>query len=804
MLTNYFKTAWRNVIRHKAFAAINVFGLSTGIAACLILFIVIKYELSYNRFLSNYKSVYHVTTATHGSSGIEYNPGVPVPVLNAIRLDIPGVTSGALAASFGSQVTVLGKDANSSAGKKFIEETGVFYADPQFFKIFPYKWLSGSGELLKDPNVTVLTQAVAEKYFGNWKDAVGQYIRLNNATDLKVVGVMENVPANTDYPMALVTSYITYNNELIRNEEDSRNWESISSDDQVFLSIDPKDAPKVQAQLIALGNKNFHNEDPTRKKELYLQPLSDVHYDARFSNWSNHATSKSTLWTLALIGVFIVIMACINFINLSTAQAINRSKEIGIRKVLGGRRSSLFWQMMSETALIVTVSVIIALALAAACLPFVSHIASIEEPLKLLTPQVLLFVILLAALVTFLSGIYPSLILSGFKPIIALKNKVTSASIGGISLRRGLVVLQFCISQVLIIGTIVAVTQMKFVNDADLGFNKEAILVLSTSSDSTVISRQHAMKQEMLGLSGVQSVAYNSDVPSSNSNWSTNFSFDHKPETDFNVFLKFGDEDYFKTFGMAFAAGRAYSKSDTTNEVVINQTLAQKLGVAPQEALGKQIRLGTQSWRTIVGVVKDFTTNSLRENVKPMLIAERSNVYNNTAIKMKSSNLAATKDAIQKVWDKHLPEYANTSFFMDDSINDFYRQENQLSLLYTIFAGIAIFISCLGLYGLISFMAAQRIKEVGVRKVLGASVTNILYLFSKEFTILISIAFIIAAPLAWYFMNSWLSNFSYRISIGIGVFAVAAIISLLIAWATVGYKSFKAAVANPVKSLRSE
>lgn len=784
--------------------AINIFGLATGIASCLILFIVIKYELSYNKFLPNHEQIFHVATSTTSADGVDYNPGVPSPLLDAARLDMPDLVSGALSSSFGSQVTVLGKDANATTGdKKFIEETGVFFADPEFFKIFPYKWLSGNGDLLKDPDVTVLTQAIAEKYFGNWKDAVGQYIKLDNAINLKVVGILENIPASTDYPLGVVTSYLTY-----KNKPDaygySKEWGSISSNNQVFFLIPDKNVNKAESRLAAILKKNSR-PDKTSQKKFTLQPLADIHYDSRLASWGNHTISKATLWTLALIGVFIVIMACINFINLSTAQAINRSKEIGIRKVLGGQRSNLFWQMMSETALIVTVSLIIAIGLAAACLPFISHIASIEEKLNLFTPQILLFVLALMAVVTVLSGIYPSLVLSGFKPIVALKNKITSASVGGISLRRGLVVLQFSISQVLIIGTIVAVSQMKYVNKADLGFNKEAILVLSTYADSTVIARQPAMKQDLLAVNGIQSVTYNSDVPSSNSNWGTNFAFDHKPDKEFTLFLKFADADYFKTFGIEFAAGTGFSKSDTVKDVVINETLVQKLGLKnAEDAVGKEIRTGSGQWRKITGVVKDFRTNSLRDATKPLLIGSRSNVYNNTAIKIKSKDLAATKDAIQKVWNSHLPAYANSSYYMDESINEFYEQENQLSLLYSIFAGIAIFISCLGLYGLISFMAAQRIKEVGVRKVLGASIANILYLFSKEFTVLIGIAFLIAAPLAWYLMNNWLSNFSYRINMGAGVFVLAALVSLIIAWITVGYKSMKAALTNPVVSLRSE
>ncbi|MBC7935268.1 MAG: ABC transporter permease [Rhizobacter sp.] len=803
MLSTYFKIAWRNITRNKSFAAINIFGLATGIAACLVLFIVIKYEFSYNKFIPGYESIYHITTSTTTADGEEHNPGVPAPFIEAARLDMPQMTFGSLSASFGSQVTVIGKEANAAGNKKFIEETGIYFADPPFFEIFKYKWLAGSGAVLKDPDVTVITQVMAEKYFGNWKAAVGQFIKIDNAITLKVAGILENIPANSDYPLAVVTSFVTYkSNPSLYGY--SAEWGSISSNNQVFVQLKDNDTAKAGAQLKSIISKNYKGIE-ARQRKFGLQPLAEVHYDSRLASWGSHSISKATLWTLLLIGIFIVIMACINFINLSTAQAINRSKEIGIRKVLGGRRSSLFWQMMSETALIVTLSLVIAISMAAACLPFISHIASIEEKLNLFTPEVLLFMLALAIVITILSGIYPSLILSGFKPIVALKNKVNSTSVGGISLRRALVVLQFSISQVLIIGTIVAVSQMRYVSKAELGFNKEAVLVLSTFADSTVIARQPALKQDLLSVNGIQSVNFNSDVPSSNNNWGTNFAFDHKPDEKYTLFLKFADPDYFKTFGIEFTAGNAYSLSDTINEVVVNETLIQKLGIKnPADVLGKEIKMGGGSWRKITGVIKDFKTNSLREATKPLLLACRSKSYNNAAIKIKSSNLAATKDAIQKKWDSHLPAYANSSFYMDESINEFYEQENQLSLLYSIFAGIAIFISCLGLYGLISFMAAQRIKEVGVRKVLGASVANILYLFSKEFTILIAVAFVIAAPLAWYLMNDWLSNFSYRINLGVGVFLLAAIVSLIIAWVTVGYKSMKAALSNPVVSLRSE
>jgi predicted permease len=805
MIRNYLKVAFRNIIRHKAFSLLNIFGLSVGIAACLLLFMVVRYEMSYDRFLPGSDKIHRIVIKDVNIDGEEYGSGIPYPALDALRLDMPDLTVGALFSSNGSQVTVLGKDANGTVGKKFIEDSGVFFADPELFKVFKYTWMVGSPDVLNQPDVTVLTQELATKYFGSWQDAVGQYVRLDNALNLKVAGILKDVPANTDFPLAIVTSFITSKNNptLFGYNTD---WGSTTSNFQLYAGLsDAMTEETVNKRLADFSAKHYPKSKSRKSRTNFLQPLEDIHFDARFDNYGDHVTSKTTLWTLSLIGILIIVMACINFVNLSTAQAINRSKEVGIRKVLGGKRSSLFWQMMGETAIIVFVSILIALGFAALCLPFISNVASITEKLSVLTPSVLLFLLLAGLIVTLLSGAYPALILSGFRPILALKNKITSASIGGISLRRGLVVTQFAISQALIICTIVAISQMNSVHNADLGFNKEATLIINSTSDSAIFAKQTAFKHELLSLNGVQSVAFSSDVPSSENSWSSNFAYDHRDDETFDMHLKYGDEDYFKTFGLQFVAGHGYEHSDTTRDVVVNETAIAKLGIKnPQEAIGKDIRLGRRPWRKIVGVVKDFKTHSLRETTQPVLISAGQKTYGWTSVKLKTTNLAQSRDAIQRVWDKYYPAYANRSFFMDEFVENFYQQENQLSLLYKIFSGIAILISCLGLYGLVSFMAVQRKKEVGVRKVLGASVGNIVYLFSKEFTILILIAFAIAAPIAWYLMNQWLNNFSYRINISAWIFGIAVVISVLIAWITVGYKSVKAALVNPVKSLRSE
>jgi len=807
MLRNYFKIALRNLLRHKGYSFINVAGLAIGIAACLLLFIVVRYELSYDKFQEKYNQIYRVVTSDNHSDGLSYNPGVPTPLLEAMRAQFPQIRTAALYATYGSQVMVLG-DNNAIAGnnKKFIEDAGIFFIDPQFFNVFHYTFLAGNAVALNEPNTVVLSKAWAEKYFTDWHAAIGKLIKLDNSIILKVVAILDNVPANTDFPLRVLVSFETLKkNPGLYNY--TTDWGSTSSNFQVYALLPENSSVAFFNNLLKKFCEKQYKDNRNSQRLHHFQPLGEIHSDRRFENFGDHITSKSTIATLILIGVLIIIMACINFINLSTAQAVSRSKEVGVRKVLGGNRFQLFWQMMGETALIVLLSIGLALVLGKLTLPYIKHIASIQESLSLFNWNNTIFLLSIALIITFFSGSYPSLILSGFRPALALKNRITSASVGGISLRRGLVVLQFAISQILIIGTIIAISQMNFVKHADLGFNKDAIYVLTGSTDSLSIVKLPAFKQDLLKLPGVQSVSFNTDVPSSENNWGTNFSFDHGKDKDFILFLKFGDEDYLKTFGLQLVAGRNYNyeRGDTVREALVNETLIKKLGLQnPANAIGKDIRLGGDSWIKIVGVIKDFKTNSLREAIKPILIAGAKKFYGKTAIKIYSSNIRATRAAIEASWNKFYPEYAFNGNFLGDSIAQFYRQEEQLSLLYKIFAGLAIFISCLGLYGLVSFMAIQRVKEVGIRKVLGASIGNIIYLFSKEFTILIAISFVIAVPLAWYMMSNWLNNFAYRINMNIGVFLMAVIISIVIAWITVGYKAVKAAVANPVKSLRSE
>ncbi len=800
MIKNYFKIAIRNLVSQRVFSLLNISGLAVGMAACLILFTVVKYELSYDTFQPNYKRIYHVVTKDRFAEGVTYNPGIMGAAIDALRTQMPSMIFGTISAANGAQITV-----GNTNDKKFIEENGMFFCDPQFFKVFEYKWLQGEPNVLKNPNTVVLTEQTATKYFGNWQDAIGKTIRLDNAITLKVSGILDDIPLNTDFPLSVIASFETLkNNGPKYNYYDD--WHTLSSNVQLFTLLPPNaNETDVNKQFQNFSKENYvANRVGTQSvRTNFLQPLSRLHFDTRFEIFGTHITSMSVIWTLVLIGIFIIIMASINFINLATAQAAGRSKEVGIRKVLGSNRLQLFVQVIGETAVLVTIAMMLAVVMAVLCLPYIGHIASIEEKLSLLNVPTVLFILSVILLVTVLAGMYPSFVLARYNAAAAIKNKINSARVGGIPLRRSLVVVQFIISQVLIIGTIIAIRQMDFVNHADLGFDKESVLVLS-DIDNGAASRVPAFKQSLLQIPGVESVTFATDVPSSENNWSTNFAYDHRPDEKFQVSLKFGDEDYFKTFGLTLVAGRVYDKSDTTKEVVVNETLLKKVGVSPQDAIGKDIDLGQGPWKKIVGVVKDFKTKSLKSDIDPLLIAEKSSFYSVGSVKLKTSNIRKTVAAIQSDWNRFFPEYVCTTSFLDENIAKFYEQDTHLELLYKIFAGLAIFISCLGLYGLVSFMATQKTKEIGVRKVLGASVANIVYLFSKEFVVLIAIAFVVAAPAAYLIMKSWLNDFVYRVPIGVGVFLVAVFISVVIGSFTVGYKAFKAAVANPVKSLRSE
>ncbi|MDP9041381.1 MAG: FtsX-like permease family protein, partial [Bacteroidota bacterium] len=540
-----------------------------------------------------------------------------------------------------------------------------------------------------------------------------------------------------------------------------------------------------------------------------IQPLSAVHYDTQAGNYSNKTISHELLNVLWLIAAFILLIACVNFINLSTAQAVNRAKEVGVRKVLGSNKSQLQIQFIIETFLIVISAVLLAAVITTIALPSVNRLLELSLSFNVLNnPSIILFLLTVTIAVTALAGFYPSIVLSRFSPVNALKSKLTANTAKGISLRRGLVVFQFIIAQALIIGTLIIVKQMNYFMDQPLGFDKSAIVNVPFRTDSLRLSRLDYLKKQLLALNGVQAVSFSSNTPVEDANdmWST-FKFDHAiKEADFKAITKFADDEYVPAYKLPLIAGRNLQPSKMTREFLVNESLMKSLGIrSPDEILNKEISIWDDQIKCpVVGVLKDFNDRSFRHDLAPLLITTDNVMYSQAGIKLETANISSTLQSVKTIWEQTFPNFVYEYRFLDDKIESFYKQENQLAQLYKIFAAIAIFLSCLGLYGLASFMAVQRIKEVGIRKVLGATAGSIVYLFSKEFIMLIAIAFAIAAPIAWYYMHQWLQDYVYRINISWWLFAAGGLVAIIIALVTISFQAMKAAMANPVKSLRTE
>ena len=818
MLKNYFKTAFRSLNRNRNYTIINIGGLAVGIAVCMMIFIIIQYQTSFDNFHVKKDRVYRVLTESHhaDAGNVSYAKNVPFPMPAGLKAEFPQLEQIApVYASHNDELQVL--DANGTPVKNFKEQSGVFYTSPSFFSMFSFPLLAGSYESLKDPNNVLLTKEIAETYFGDWKTAMGKTIKLTGyysmdaglfqfpPVALKVSGVLATIPANTDFQLKLVVAYGTDFTGDVQYGFQQPGWSGSAPDFGCYVLLPPNiSVANFNQQLSAYARKV---QSADNKDSYIIQPLSAVHYDAEAGNYSNKTISHELINVLWLIAAFILLIACVNFINLSTAQAVNRAKEVGVRKVLGSNKSQLQIQFIVETFLIVTIAVILAAVITMLALPYVNQLLELSLSFNIQSnPSIIIFLVTVTIAVTALAGFYPSIVLSRFNPVNALKSKLTVNTAKGISLRRGLVVFQFMIAQALIIGTLVIIQQMNYFMNQPLGFDKDAIVNVPYRPDSTRGKTQDYLKQQLLS-NGAQAVSFNSNSPIEDNNMFTTFKFDNAiKDADFQAITKFADNNYVPAYKLQLVAGRNLQPSGPTIEFLVNESFVKSLGLKrPEDILNKEVSIMDGLIKCpVVGVLKDFNDRSLRQNLAPLLIATNATMYRQASIKLSTTNMATTMQSIKKIWEQTFPNYVYEYRFLDDKIASFYKQESQLSDLYKIFAVIAILLSCLGLYGLASFMAVQRIKEVGIRKVLGATAGSIIYLFSKEFILLISIAFVIATPIAWYFMNQWLQEYVYRINISWWLFAGGGLVAIIIALATISFQAIKAAIANPVKSLRTE
>ncbi|MEZ2443042.1 ABC transporter permease [Chitinophaga sp. RCC_12] len=807
MINSYLKTAFRSITRKKTFTILNIAGLSAGIAAALIIFLVISYERSFDTWHTHTNTIYRVTTDVMNRSNgevIEQLSTVNWELPEKIKADFSGVEKvGLISFQGGAQMYV---PAPGATDEKRFKQNDIFYTSPDFYSIFDYSWLAGNAEGLSAPNTAVISEKVAKAYFGDIHAAIGRTIQMwSFRVPLQVTGVFKDLPANTDLPVQVGVSYSTLKKLVPEDFTAGTQWDAVPGGyGQCFVLLKkPDNAAAITAGLPAFA-KRYYKPHNTRLPQLKLQPLTAMHLDKRYPNFTNATLSTRELWALTLIGIFLLIVACINFINLATALSVNRAKEIGVRKVLGSNRLQLFSQFLSETGVITLLSIAVAIVITIVALPYAGNLIDRQLPLSLLaTPRVWAAILACGIVVTLLSGFYPGMIVSGFNPVTALKSKISIKSTGGVSLRRGLVVFQFVVAQLLVIGTLVVLKQMDYVRHQSMGFNKDAVVMINLPSDSTLKLKYNYLKASLAALPGVTNVSFCADAPTTYWIFMQNFYFDTNPEGQpFKIGAKAADADFYKTFDIKLKAGRLPYPSDTLHEITVNETTVKKLGLSsPENILGKTITIDHKSY-PVVGVVNDFNSKSLHEAIVPMFIGSQAAAYEYVAVRMDPGKVSTTLKSVQQTFTGIYPTYLYDLFFLDERIRDFYAADVITSKLFQLFAGIAIFISCLGLYGLVSFMVTNRTREVGIRKVLGASVNNILFLFSKEFMLLIGIAFVIAAPLGYFFMQGWLSGFYYHTAIGVGVFAAAIILSLMMAWITVGYKALKAALSNPVKNLR--
>jgi putative ABC transport system permease protein len=649
----------------------------------------------------------------------------------------------------------------------------------------------------------VLTEKYVRKYFGD-TDPIGRVLRLDNQWNLTVTGILKDHPINTNLSDEAYISYSTLVGLSEPMAQSFRNWSDLESEEMTYVTLpETTSAEQVSAVFPAIIKK-YYNGEEARIYNFQLQPLSDVHFNVNFGG----RMQKKFLYAMAFVGLFLIVAACINFINMATAQALRRSKEVGVRKAMGSTRGQLFWQFMAETAFITAIAVVVALMLAQAGVPLINKAMSVFNAnlalTDLLQPKPLALLIVLVVLVVILAGFYPSIVLSGFNPIAALRSRVSMNKVGGISVRRGLVVVQFFITILFTISVIVIMSQLRFVQQADLGFTKDAILTIPIPTTDPI--KQQTLRNRLRQIGAIQDVAFGNAPPAASSINQSSFTYNTRTEPEkFETQTKIGDKNYLPVFDLKLLAGRNFFSDDTaSNEVIVNEMMVKRLGLkSANEILGKKINLW-QADRTVVGVVKDFHVNSLRMAVEPLVIFKLATMNRMAALKIGSKNLPETIKTVETTWNELFPENVFTYQFMDDILERFYTAENILLVFAQVFSLIAILIGCLGLYGLMSFLAESKTKEIGVRKVLGANVLQILWLFGREFGQLILLGFVLAAPLAGWLMSKWLQDYTYRIEVEWWVFGLAVLLVTVITLVTVSYQSIKAALTNPVNSLRSE
>jgi putative ABC transport system permease protein len=807
MIRNYIKTAFRNLLKNKGFTAINILGLALGLATCLLIVFYVFDELSFDRFNTKADRIYRVNENVKfgGNEGIYAE--CPAPTAAALKGDFPEIEQVArFRQRGGNQV---------KKGNQNIQEDNMVYADNAIFDVFTLPMIDGNpGNALKETHSVVITEKMALKYFNNTK-AAGKVLTFNDTSLYKVTGVIKNIPKQSHFNFDFILSMPS----LAESKEDA--WFSSNFDTYVLFrpGIDYKKfeaklpeflKKHAEPQLQSILHMTFAKLEQTGDYfRLSLIPLLKIHLESNTKYDMGSKGDIKIVYIFSAIAIFILLIACVNFMNLSTARSANRAKEVGVRKVLGSSRKYLIAQFLTESVMVTLVSAIIAVAIAWAFLPLFNQVSAKEltitpQIIGWLLPVMIVFIIVVGCL----AGSYPALFLSGFQPIEVLKGKLAAGFKGGV-FRSSLVVFQFSISIFLIIGTIVIYNQLKYIQNKDLGYDRDHVLIVNQVW--TLGNKAKTFKQEVKQLAGVKGVTMTGFLPTSGYN--NNSSLFKDPVLDSKRAIQSSiwnvDEDYIPTLGIKLKAGRNFSVDMKTDSsaIIINEAAAQLLGFTnptnqllylPMDNKAKVMKPFH-----VIGIIKDFNFKSLRENVTPLVLFDSEDT-GALSIRINSADVPALLEQVKAKWRAVSPNLQISYSFMDEDFDNNYRTEQRIGKIAISFTSLAIIIACLGLFGLAAYAAEQRTKEIGIRKVLGASLTGIVGMLSKDFITLVIIAILIAAPCAWWAMHSWLQGFAYHQTFQWWIVVMAGIAAVLIAFITISFQSIKAALANPVKSLRSE
>jgi predicted permease len=774
---------------------------------------LVQHHFSFDKFHKDGDRIYRVVSKFTFSGESFYNSGVSYPVGNAVRSEFTGLSDVAAFTVWdaGAKVSVTFAGGQE---QKFRGQNNIIFADESYFNLFQYTWLAGSPETsLNEPSQAVLTETKAKAYFPqlSYEQIIGKELTLNDTIRTTVTGIVKDLTQNTDFTFNTFVSKSTHEKFIVK-PADLNDWDGANSSYQLLIKLAPQSTPEqIQKQLASLYLKH-HKPQPNESAAVpyLLQPLDDIHFNSKYGTYfDNPLGSKSSLNGLLAVAAFLLALACINFINLTTAKSLQRAKEIGVRKTMGGSKLQIILQFLNETFLLTLLATILSVAL----VPFVLKILADFIPAEVNTaviqrPEIIIFLLILSIAVSLLAGLYPAFILSKYNPVVVLKNQAisTNGKTGSASIRKFLIVSQFVIAQVFIMATLMVSHQINYMLDKDLGFKKEAIIHFQTNFNDTVASHRSALKNKLLTIPEIASISLSNNPVAATGTWSSTMKYRQgKNEVETHVQLKMADTNYLKLYQLNLLAGKNVAPSDSITQFVINEAYSKALGFKnPNDALGKFVEYDGRKV-PVVGVVADFHQQSLHNAIKPLAIGSwptnhrTFNIALNTGSGSWQTAIKKVEKAFKEVYQEDEFEYS----FQDETIKSYYENERKVSRLLNWSAGLAIFISCLGLLGLVIYIINQKTKEIGIRKVIGASVKQIVMLLSVDFLKLIAIAFLIAFPISWYASHKWLESFTYRINVPVAIFTLTGTLAMLLALITISYHAVKAAVANPVKSLRN-